>query len=628
MVMALILVLFVARNDVSREKEALENEMSLIAQSRAKAFSIWMGQQKTVIDSIAATPATQLYLADRFDPNAKSDDDDRIQQGQQQYIASQLKAIASRSGFSVDRPDVRSNAMVPQASGISVISPNGVQIAATGGPLPYPGPLMKEMKSNHQTYTRLLSLPEGPALAILAPVQAPLADLKSPVVGYVYGVRFLEREALDTLVQVGQRFHSAQTNLLIDQQVVLSAPAGVTSPVFDITRLETNRMIEEANILAVRASVPGLLEHGVSIIFAVSAKEALDPIKESARLRVILILALLFLFIIAMLAAWRHGASVIMSEAASDARHRAEKEEALRKFLQHIADRQPTIVAVADGEDILRFSNKELQSLTQVTDEIAGVPVPKLFGEHAQKIQKLIEEARAADFDSDDFPDILLQIQNHYYHFSAVPMEEAEHILLVGSDLTELLSERERREANMAALIDTLTNLIDARDPGSANHSLRVSRLAEALGGELGYDELTQDTLHTAGQLMNLGKILLPRKLLTKDGKLTDEERTLVSDAIAKTSTLLKDVPFDGPVAETIAGIGHENPTRLSQIITICNAFVSMISPRSFRKPLTPHEAIETLRKNNNAETIPLISALAHFIDNRNGLAVMEGEKE
>jgi putative nucleotidyltransferase with HDIG domain len=86
------------------------------------------------------------------------------------------------------------------------------------------------------------------------------------------------------------------------------------------------------------------------------------------------------------------------------------------------------------------------------------------------------------------------------------------------------LSESYRRlEESSLEAIETLNATVEAKDPYTAGHSLRVQRIALSIGKELGLGVKEMDALRYGALFHDIGKIAIPDALLTKPGRLTAE---------------------------------------------------------------------------------------------------------
>src|SRR5260370_6590377 len=76
--------------------------------------------------------------------------------------------------------------------------------------------------------------------------------------------------------------------------------------------------------------------------------------------------------------------------------------------------------------------------------------------------------------------------------------------------------------------VETMAQALDARDPYTAGHSVRVAAYSYAIAREIGLPEEQAETIRIAGQLHDIGKIGIPDVILQKSGKLTPDEFGLV----------------------------------------------------------------------------------------------------
>src|SRR5277367_286570 len=79
-----------------------------------------------------------------------------------------------------------------------------------------------------------------------------------------------------------------------------------------------------------------------------------------------------------------------------------------------------------------------------------------------------------------------------------------------------------------AQFLETMAQALDARDPYTAGHSLRVADYSFEIARELGLSEKDCETIQTAAQLHDIGKIGIPDVILQKVGRLTPDEFGLI----------------------------------------------------------------------------------------------------
>ena len=156
--------------------------------------------------------------------------------------------------------------------------------------------------------------------------------------------------------------------------------------------------------------------------------------------------------------------------------------------------------------------------------------------------------------------------------------------------------------------LEALTASIDAKDTYTSGHSLRVAHLTRLLAREIGLDEHTVGRMHIAGLVHDIGKIGVPEAVLTKPGKLTEEEFAWIRRHPEIGHRILKDIPqfrdilpgvlyhherFDGQGYPQ--GISGDDIPLVARLISLADAFDAMSSTRTYRKTLSRPEVIQEI---------------------------------
>ena len=177
-------------------------------------------------------------------------------------------------------------------------------------------------------------------------------------------------------------------------------------------------------------------------------------------------------------------------------------------------------------------------------------------------------------------------------------------------DITRFRRNAERARQRQLALITALVRAIESVDPNLTGHSDRMAGAADLVADELALDPREKETLGLAARLSQIGKIFVPRELLTKRDALTPEERQEVLRAPEYADRILHDLRFDLPVRETVREMGErmdgsgspqglrgEEISRAGRVLAVVNAFVAMTSPRAWRgdNGMDPAEAVRQL---------------------------------
>ena len=169
-------------------------------------------------------------------------------------------------------------------------------------------------------------------------------------------------------------------------------------------------------------------------------------------------------------------------------------------------------------------------------------------------------------------------------------------------------------QKTMEATIQTIASIVEKRDPYTAGHQHRVSNLAAAIAEEMNLSREQIEGVRIAGIIHDLGKIHIPAEILTKPGKLTEIEFSLVKSHPSIGYDLLKNIDFPWPLAEIvhqhhekIDGSGYPNGLKKDEILiearilTVADVVEAMSSHRPYRPALDIKYAKEEIKKNKGS---------------------------
>jgi PAS domain S-box-containing protein len=151
--------------------------------------------------------------------------------------------------------------------------------------------------------------------------------------------------------------------------------------------------------------------------------------------------------------------------------------------------------------------------------------------------------------------------------------------------------------------VEVAMNLSEMRDPYTAGHERRVAEVAVAISAELGFDAHRQQGMRVAGYLHDIGKITIPAEILSKPGKLSAIEYSLIKGHAQASYDALKNVDFPWPVAqvalqhhERIDGSGYPQGLKGEGIIIEARilAVADVLEAMSSHRPYRPGLGIET----------------------------------
>lgn len=201
----------------------------------------------------------------------------------------------------------------------------------------------------------------------------------------------------------------------------------------------------------------------------------------------------------------------------------------------------------------------------------------------------------------------------------------ASHQLLVTVSRSRNL---ERMLTDLSAEIPgALLAALDAADAYTAQHSAAVASYSYDIARAMGYDDRSSRRVHAAALLHDVGKIGVPDSVLTKAGKLDDDEWELMRRHPEMGASIVRRLPgFDvlqGGILhhhERMDGTGY--PARMdgadipvdAQIIAVADTYSAITTTRAYRKAKDPQFGISELLK--DADNGRLNPDLVHrFVD-------------
>ena len=180
-------------------------------------------------------------------------------------------------------------------------------------------------------------------------------------------------------------------------------------------------------------------------------------------------------------------------------------------------------------------------------------------------------------------------------------------------------SYRMLEESSLEA-IESLNATVEAKDPYTAGHSLRVQRIAVSIAQELGVPPKDLDAVRHGGLFHDIGKIAIPDVLLTKPAKLTEDEYELMkrhssegARIVSKFGRLRESVSIIRHHHERWDGTGYperlagEDIPLLATIVGFADAWDAMTIERPYQRALRVEEAFEEVREHRGIQFSPLV---------------------
>jgi len=164
----------------------------------------------------------------------------------------------------------------------------------------------------------------------------------------------------------------------------------------------------------------------------------------------------------------------------------------------------------------------------------------------------------------------------------------------------------------MEGTVQSISRMVETKDPYTAGHQWRVTQLACAMAEEMGLSDEVVEAVRIAGLLHDLGKIGIPSEILSKPGRLSDTEFAIIKTHAQIGYDILKTVDFPWPIADIVLqhherlngtgyprGLRSEEISLEAKILAVADVVEAMSSHRPYRPTLGTEKALEEIAKNS-----------------------------
>lgn len=182
--------------------------------------------------------------------------------------------------------------------------------------------------------------------------------------------------------------------------------------------------------------------------------------------------------------------------------------------------------------------------------------------------------------------------------------------LLLSQDRAEELGKRTKQLASFqVGMLSALLRTLDLRDQMTARHSAAVARYSRAIAQRAGFSKEQEELVHIAALLHDIGKFIMPDRILKANVPLTDEDWMLIRRHPQQGARVVSSLDGYGPVADIILahheridgkgyprGLEGDDIPELARIISVADTYDVMTARDSYRTPTSSYEAIQELR--------------------------------
>lgn len=170
-------------------------------------------------------------------------------------------------------------------------------------------------------------------------------------------------------------------------------------------------------------------------------------------------------------------------------------------------------------------------------------------------------------------------------------------------------------------LIQAIVAALEARDPHTAEHSLRVGDMTERACKLMGLPEAQRDAIHMAAHMHDIGKIGIPDAILLKRSRLTPEEHAVLRDHARIGAEIIGSCRGLSDIADIVRhhhenwdgsgfpdGLAGEDIPLGSRIIAVVDSIDAMLGKRLSKRSLTQGECIQQVFLNKGVKYDPRVA--------------------
>jgi len=169
----------------------------------------------------------------------------------------------------------------------------------------------------------------------------------------------------------------------------------------------------------------------------------------------------------------------------------------------------------------------------------------------------------------------------------------------------------EKLQRTMEGTINIMAKIVETRDPYTAGHQQRVSKLAISIAQEMILSQDKIEGIKITALIHDIGKMSIPAEILSKPSKLNEMEFGLIKNHPKIGYDILRKIDFPWPLAEFILqhherrdgsgypkGLKGDNILMEARILGVADVVEAMSSHRPYRPALGIDKALEEISKN------------------------------
>jgi PAS domain S-box-containing protein len=309
------------------------------------------------------------------------------------------------------------------------------------------------------------------------------------------------------------------------------------------------------------------------------------------------------------------GRDVTESNRVEEALRHSEREKAL--ILESVSD----LVVYQDREHKVIWANSVAgESVNQMAEELVGRYCYEIWH---QRTEPCINCSVTEAFETGKLhKGEIISPDGREWLMEASPVRGINGDVIGVVEVTQEITERKRMEKEleqsleklkriMEETISALATTVEIRDPYTAGHQQRVSKIACEIAREMGFTEDEIEGIRMAGLAHDIGKIHVPAEILSKPGIISELEFDIVKTHPQVGYDILKPIEFSCPIAQMVlqhhermdgsgypAGFSGDEIILEARILAVADVVEAMSSHRPYRPALGVDKALEEISQN------------------------------
>ncbi len=303
------------------------------------------------------------------------------------------------------------------------------------------------------------------------------------------------------------------------------------------------------------------------------------------------------------------------------------------EIFKAVLEQIPEGMIIVDDNDTIIFVNRAAEEIRRIqADQAIGRSVVLCHPEKSfKKVQRALQFLKKDE--TKTFTRMIRDtVKNRYYENTYTAVRDTNNYIgavVISRDITERRKIEEEKTAYLQNLeekvaeltgklqdlfissMTSLVNALEAKDPYTKGHSLRVCDMAMKMAEHrYGVSQKVKE-VELSSKLHDIGKVGIREIVLNKPEKLTDEEfnhikeHPIIGEKILMPIEKLKSPAkaarhhherFDGTGYPD--GLKGEEIPESSRVISIVDTYDAMTSARPYRPPMKAEKAAEEIKKN------------------------------